>query len=125
MTAPSRDGVANWNAAFAATELAAPHLGSSCVFSFAVMPRPQHRLTVKVVETERAAPIEEVQVTVGPYRTATDHDGWARIDTPAGTFALALWKPGFESAPRDIDMAGDATVQVAMTRLPEEPKAWG
>jgi hypothetical protein len=125
LTAPPLDGIAHWNAAFAATTLAMPHLGSSCAFSVVVVKRPQHQLTVKVVETEGAAPIDDVQVAVGPYRAVTDRNGLARFQTPAGRFALAVWKPGFERAPQDIDMAGDLTVRVAMTRLPEEVKAWG
>jgi len=77
LTAPSRHGVSYWSAMFAVDALKLPHLGSSSEFSFAVVKRPEHSLTIKVVERGGAAP--------GPYRAATDKDGSARIETSALT----------------------------------------
>jgi hypothetical protein len=117
LTAPSRHGVSYWSAMFAVDALKLPHLGSSSEFSFAVVKRPEHSLTIKVVERGGAAP--------GPYRAATDKDGSARIETPAGTYELAVWKSGFEAAPKSVEIAADLGVQVELTRLPEDVKAWG
>jgi len=124
LMAPPRNGMVRWSATFAATEMQVPHLGSSCEFSLAVMKRPQHRLTVRVVDREGAAPVDDVQIAVGPCRAATDRDGIAQIETPAGTFELAVWKAGFERAPQVVEIAADMTVRVEMTRLPEELTAW-
>jgi hypothetical protein len=124
LTAPPRDGISRWSAAFAAAELTLPHLGSSCEFSFAAVKRPEHKLTVKVVEGEGAVPVADVQVAVGPHRAATDRDGQARIETPTGKYELAVWKAGFAGGPKAVDIDADLTMQVELTRLPEEPKAW-
>jgi hypothetical protein len=72
-----------------------------------------------------AAPIQDVQVALGPYRAATDKAGRAHIETPAGTYDLAVWKSGFEAAPKTIEVTADLSVRVELTRLPEEVKAWG
>jgi hypothetical protein len=82
-------------------------------------------LTIRVVERDVAAPVADVQVALGPYRAATDAAGRAQIEAPAGSFELAVWKTGFEAAPVAVEITADAEVQVEMTRLPEEVKAWG
>jgi hypothetical protein len=125
LAATSRDGLFRWTARFAAAELQLPHEGSSAEFSFAAVKRPEHRLTVTVVERDVAAPVADVQLALGPYRAATDAAGLARIDAPAGTFELAVWKSGFEAAPMAVEITADTSVQVELTRLPEEVKAWG
>ena len=50
----------------------------------------------------------------------------ARLDIPAGSFSLAVWKSGFErvGAPCDVEIAGDVSVQVEMKRVPQEPEIW-
>jgi len=125
LAAPSRHGLFCWTASFAAAELELPHEGSSAEFSFAAVKRPEHKLTVTVVERDVAAPVADVQVALGPYRAATDAAGLAHIDAPAGTFELAVWKSGFEAAPMAVEIIADTSVQVKLTRLPEEVKAWG
>ncbi len=125
LAAPSRDGLFRWTARFAAADLELPHEGSSAEFSFAAVKRPEHRLTVTAVERDVAAPVADVQLALGPYRAATDAAGLAHIDAPAGTFDLAVWKSGFEAAPMAVEITADASVQVELTRLPEEVKACG
>ena len=85
---------------------------------------PEHRLTVKVTESEGAAPLADVQVALGPYRASTDAAGLARLEIPAGQFGLAVWKSGFEGAPKTVEIAGDVALQVEMTRVPQEPEIW-
>jgi hypothetical protein len=124
LTAPPRDGMFRWSAAFAAAGLSLPHLGSSAAFSFIAANRPEYKLTVKVVESACAAPIEDVQVALGPYRAATDKAGLAYIETPAGKYDLAAWKPGFEAAPKTVEVTANLSVQFELTRLAEELKVW-
>jgi hypothetical protein len=124
LTAPARTGTHTWCAAFPAQEARLAHDASSAAFGFAVVPPPEHRLTVGVVEAEGAAPLAGVELALGPYRAATDATGTARFDVPAGRFRLAVWKSGFEGAPTDVEIAGDVTVQVEMKRIPQEPAIW-
>jgi hypothetical protein len=125
LAAPPREGTFSWRAAFAARELALPHSGASAGFSFAAAKRPEHRLTLKVVDSETAAPLDEVEVALGPYRAVTDDAGLAKLDMPAGHYGVAAWKSGFEAPPITIEITQDTQVEVTLKRLPEEIKAWG
>jgi hypothetical protein len=124
LAAPPRTGMFSWTATIAAEELKVPHAGASTTFSFVAVKPPEHRLTVKVIECASAAPLEDVQVGLGPYRAATDAAGLAQIETPAGNYRLAVWKSGFEAPPLSIEIAADTRVQVELKRLPEEVKVW-
>lgn len=125
LAAPSRPGMFRWSADFAAAELKLPHVGASAEFSFAAVKRPEHKLAVRVIEREAAAPVADVQVALGPYRAATDDTGLALLEAPAGEFELAVWKSGFEAPPRTVEIAADTSIEVEMIRLPEELKVWG
>ena len=124
LAAPERTGTHSWRAAFPAQEIKLAHDASDAAFGFAVVPPPEHRLTVKVTEADGAAPLAGVELALGPYRAATDAMGTARLDVPAGRFSLAVWKSGFEGAPCDVEVAGDLSLQVEMKRVPEEPAIW-
>jgi hypothetical protein len=124
LTAPPQDGMFVWSAAFAAQDLKLPHAGASTTFSFAVVKPPEHRLTIEAIERETGTPIEDAQVSLGPYRAATDGAGMASLDAPAGPYRLAVWKPGFEAAPTILEIAADTLVQIELKRLPEEVRVW-
>ena len=124
LAAPPRAGIFSWSARLAATDVSPPHEGSSAAFGFAVVPRPEHRLTVTVIDAATAAPIPQVEVALGPFRTVTDAGGRACIAAPAGTFDLAVWKSGFEAAPRPIAIAADVGAEIAMVRRPSEIELW-
>ena len=124
LAAPARTGTHSWRAAFPAQEPRLAHDASSAAFGFAVVPPPEHRLTVRVTEADGAAPLAGVELALGPYRAATDAMGTARLDVPAGRFSLAVWKSGFEGAPTDVEVAGDLSLQVEMKRVPQEPAIW-
>jgi hypothetical protein len=124
LAAPARAGTHSWRAAFPAQEVKLEHEASSAAFGFAVVPPPEHRLTVKVMDAEGAAPLDGVELALGPYRAATDAMGTARLDIPTGRFSLAVWKSGFEGAPTDVEVTGDLLLQVEMKRVPQEPAIW-
>lgn len=121
---PRREGHQSWSVAFAATDLELPHLASSVRFGFAAVRPPEYRVAVTVTEDDGATPVEEVQVALGPYRAATGRTGMAQIEVPAGTYDLALWKPGFEAVSGTAAIVADADVRFELTRLPEELTAW-
>jgi len=122
LTAPPREGNFSWRAAFAATGLALPHSGASATFSFSVVKRPEHCLTVKVIAGD--APVANVEVALGPYRAATDSAGMAVIEAPAGHYELAAWHSEFEAFAQPVNIARDGAVEVALTPRPPERTVW-
>jgi hypothetical protein len=121
--APSENGFFSWSAAFAADGVALPHLGATAAFSFAAVKRPERCLTVKVLADD--APVEKVELALGPYRTATDQDGVAVIAAPAGAYELVAWHAEYEPLVQPIEIAQDCAVAIMLTRRPEELTAWG
>jgi hypothetical protein len=121
---PRREGPLCWSAAFAATGPALPHVDASAEFSFTAVRAPEHRVAVTVTESCAATPVEETQVALGPFRAATGKTGTARLDVPAGTYDLAVWRAGFEAASRTVEITADANVAFELIRLPEELTAW-
>jgi hypothetical protein len=128
LAGPVREGPQSWSAAFAATGVALPHLlphlASSALFGFTAVRPPEHCVAVTVTESNGESPVEEAQVALGPYRAATGKTGTAHLDVPAGTYDLAIWKPGFEAASRTVEIAADASLRLDVMRLPEELTAW-
>ena len=124
LAAPRGEGTFSWRVAFPVQELKLPHDASSATFGFTATRPPEHRLTVKVTESGGITPVADVEVALGPYRASTDAAGVARLEIPAGQFGLAVWKSGFEGAPKTVEIAGDVALQVEMTRVPQESEAW-
>jgi hypothetical protein len=118
LTAPSAQGGFAWSAHFSAAELHLPHNGASGAFSFVTVLPPEHRVTVKVVEKETAAPISDAQVRLSVFRGATDETGVASFDVPAGEHRLFIWKAGYEAPERTIDVNCSEDVQVEAVLLP-------
>jgi hypothetical protein len=124
LAAPPTAGPQCWSAAFAATDVELPHLGSSAEFSFTAVKPPEHRVAVTVIEGDAATPVEKTEVALGPYRAVTDRTGVAHIEAAAGTYELALWKSGFKAAVRTVEIAADASVRFELVRLAQELTAW-
>jgi hypothetical protein len=125
LDAPDAAGIVNWSVRFAADGLALPHEDAATAFSTAVAPRPEHRLTVKVVEQATAAPLADVELRlvegqVGAYRGITGASGLAEIALPKGRYQLSVWKTGYDAPPRPVEIGADAFVEVAASILPEE-----
>jgi hypothetical protein len=126
LLAPAEAGMFSWSVKFAALELELPHDGAASNFSVAIVKPPQHRLTVKVIEKDTAAPIENAQVRLGVYRAATDPSGLAEIKMPNGIYDLNVWKVGYEAPSRTVEVNEDVTVQVEVLIVPPEnpDEAW-
>jgi hypothetical protein len=120
LTAPAEAGMSVWSVAFAASNLAVAHHGSSSRFSIAIVDPPEHRLTVKVVEQDTAIPVENAQVRLGPYRAATGGSGIAELVLPKGSYDLNVWKSGYEAPITAIILDADLAVDVTITAIPEE-----
>ena len=70
-------------------ELDPPHRGAASPFSVAVVERPEHTLTVKVIAKDDRVPIEDAQIRLGPYRATTDASGRAEVRIAKGRYAAA------------------------------------
>jgi hypothetical protein len=120
LLAPAKEGVCAWSVKFAPADLELPHEPASSTFSVAIVKPPQHRLTIKVMEKETAAPVANAQLRLGAFRAATDPSGLAQVDLPGGVYDLSVWKVGYEAPSRTVDLKGDASVEVEVLALPEE-----
>jgi len=120
LTAPAEEGLSQWSVRFAAEDLALPHDGTAAEFSAAIVRPPEHRLTVKVVEQESKAPIEDVQIRLGAFRAATDPSGLAEVMMPRGSYDLHIWKAGYEAPARPIEIKADLAVEIEAVVLPED-----
>jgi hypothetical protein len=120
LRAPSESGVFRWTVAFAAPDLPAPHGAAASTFSFAVVPRPEHLISVRVVEKGSQSPIEGAHVRVGPYRASTDSNGLATFEVAAGEHRVTVGKPGYDAETTNVDICRDLRVQVEATPLAEE-----
>jgi hypothetical protein len=124
LPAPAQEGLFWCTVSFAADAIETPHEGAASRFSVAIVKPPEHRLTVKVLEKDTNAPIEDAQVRLGPYGAATDPSGQAEVAMPKGTFDLTVWKVGYETPIMTVDVQNDVTVQVeAVIVPPENPDA--
>ena len=86
LVAPAKAGMASWSAGFAETDFALPHAEASAAFTFLAALPPDHELTISVADKHTHAPIEQVQIQCGCYRTSTNAQGLAALQLPAGTF---------------------------------------
>jgi hypothetical protein len=120
LLAPLGEGVRAWSVRFAPADLDLAHEQASSTFSVAIVRPPEHRLTVKVMEKDTAAPIANAQLRLGAFRAATDQAGLAEVDLPGGVYDLSVWKVGYEAPARTVDLNGDASVEVEVVALPEE-----
>jgi hypothetical protein len=120
LLAPVREGMCVWSVKFAPADLDLPHEQASSTFSVPIVRPPQHRLTIKVIEKDTAAPIADAQLRLGAYRAATDRSGLAEVDMPGGVYDLSVWKVGYEAPGRTVELNGNVTVEVEVLALPEE-----
>ncbi len=118
--APGAPGMASWTARFEAAGLDLPHDGASTTFSAAIVPPPDHTLTVKVIEKDSAAPVEEALVRLGAYRAETGRAGFAKVRLPKGHYELSVWKAGYEIQPTTLELDRDASVELEASLVPEE-----
>jgi hypothetical protein len=120
LPAPAKAGMFSWSVKFDATGLALPHEGASSRFCIAIVDPPEHRLTVKVIERETAAPVADAKVRLGAYRGATGPSGLAEIMLPKGAYDLTVWRPGYEAAPSAVTIDADAVIEVMVSAVPED-----
>jgi hypothetical protein len=119
LAAPEIEGVHSWSAVFRTADLTLPHKEALAAFSFRAVGRPDHRVTIHVVDKD-AAPLEDVEVRLGVYRAKTDERGIACVDVPKGSYDLDAWKTGYHVPSRAVEVLSDISVHVESTVVPEK-----
>src|SRR5438046_10681149 len=56
--------------------------------------------------------IADAEVRLGVYRSITDARGLATVDVPKGSYALTVWKLGYELFSTELSVADTATIEV-------------
>ncbi len=120
LVAPGEPGVSRWSARFSADEAELPHAASAATFTVAVVPPPEHRLTVDVVDKTTSAPIGDAIVRAGAFRGATNAGGRAELKVADGVYEVVVWKTGFDAPPITIEIAADKQLRVEVAPVPEE-----
>lgn len=120
LPAPANDGVAEFTVRFAPDGLDPPHAAASSRFSVAVVGRPEHRLSIRIVDKDTAAPLDGVEIRLGRYRARTGDSGAADIPVAKGAYRLEVWRAGYEADATPLDIARDFAIEVAMTAVAED-----
>ena len=118
LVAPAREGMYTWSVTSAGAE-SAPHEDAVGTFSFLTAGPPDHRLTVTVLDEDTAAPVENVQVRLGVYRASTDVRGCASLELPKGRYDLQLWKVGYETPSKTVELTESVAIQVKAVFTPD------
>jgi hypothetical protein len=120
LPAPENKGVVAWAARFGATDSELPHSEGKAPFGFVAVPPPEHRITIKIVEQDTGNPIGDVQIRLGPFRSATDASGVAELTMPKGNYEMTIWHPRWESPATQVEICEDQTIELRSTPVPEE-----
>ena len=112
LVAPSRAGVFSCSVHFAPTELDLPHREASGDFSFRTLEPPEHVVSVQIVPKGIDAPLDHIEVRLGPYRAETDERGLANVEVPKGLYELSASRIDIEPVSTELEVTGDATVEV-------------
>lgn len=134
LTAPAREGVHSWTAAFApesrpgtpaesgahASAYSGPpaaaesaHAVSQATFGFRAAAPPEHRVCVTVRDRDTGAPLQGVEVCVGAYRASTGESGRASVEVPGGRYDLYTRKAGYAAHTGSATVDRDVTLEVA------------
>jgi hypothetical protein len=118
LQAPAAEGVAAYRAEFSSAEIDLPHHPSSARFSFRTTARAEHQVTIAVLEKETGAPVDDVEVRLGPYIRSTDASGTVRIDVPGGDYDLSIRKDGLQAGEQTVHVASDLSIRIDGTVVP-------
>ncbi|MYN67843.1 MAG: carboxypeptidase regulatory-like domain-containing protein [Acidobacteria bacterium] len=101
-----------------AQQAACEHEGSVTTFGFRAVTRPEHRVTVTVVDRDTETRLAGAEVRVGVYRGTTDASGQAHVAVHPGSYDLYVRKAGYQPhADRIPVVSGDVIREVAAVRV--------
>jgi hypothetical protein len=116
LVAPEREG--DLSLSIQATPTS-PHEDAATVMTFVVSRPPEHRVTLRVIDKTKGAPLAGVELRLGRFRATTDHAGIAHVEVPGGTYEVGTWKNGYEVLSQTVAIAADTTVHLELTAEPE------
>ena len=100
-----------------AQQAACEHDGSVTTFGFRTVTRPEHRVTVTVVDRDTETRVAGAEVRVGLHRGTTDPGGQAHIQVHPGSYDLYVRRAGYRPHSDSIPVvSGDVAIQVAAVR---------
>jgi len=119
LTAPGAEGVASFHAAFSpAAEADLAHADSQAPFSLRTTGRPEHVVTIDVVNKDTGAAVGDVEIRLGPYIRFTDSAGRLQIAVPGGVYDLSVRKDGFSAAPMEAHVIADTSIRIDGSAVP-------
>jgi len=118
LRAPQGAGLTQLTLRFDAASLGEPHDGATQPFAVAVVPPPEHVLTVTVAAED--GPLADAIVRAGPVRVTTDAEGRARLHLAKGAHQIAVWKMGYDSEPVPLTVEADTALSIAARLRPED-----
>ena len=120
LVAPRAAGMSAWTGHFAEHDLPLPHDVASAAFTFVAAPRPEHELEIRVTDKDTNAPIGQVEIRCGCYRTSTNSDGFATLRLPAGKYDVNAWKLGYDDAePTTVEVTRDLLLDLVTAATPK------
>ena len=99
--------------------LTSEHGGAHSEFSFIAVKPPDHSVTIRVHDKTTRETMADVEVRLGVYRSITDARGLATVDVPKDSYALTVWKLGYELFSTEINVTGTTTIEVEIAVEPE------
>jgi len=112
LVAPQNAGVFTASVSFTPEDSSLPHLGSVGDFTFRCLELPEHTVAVRIIPQGIDAPLEDIEVRVGAYRTMTDSHGTAEVGVARGSHELSVWRIDIEPVFIELKVTGDIEIEV-------------
>ena len=114
LTAPDAEGLFSWEAKAPGSGAEVPHAEGTARFGVRVVPKPEGRVTVVVVDAECHTPVRGAKVVMHPYRAVTDERGVAEVRVPKGAYRLFVSGPNHVPFRWDGEMTTDVTIRAEL-----------
>jgi len=125
LEAPGTEGYYTWEAKLPTTGLKLPHEEASSIFEFSTTRRPEHVVTVEVIDKDENTPLKQALVTLipcgtlyTPFRKRTDDRGVAKLYVPKGEYQLCVDQADYKLFETTAEVAGDTKVKVELIYTP-------
>lgn len=96
-----------------------PHASATSLVTFVVSGPPEHCVTLHLIDKTSGVPLGGVELRLGRFRAATNDQGIAHLEVPAGSYDVGTWKTGYDVLSRTVDITGDMTIRLELAAVPE------
>ena len=114
LTAPATPGTYRWEVKLPKPRPELPHAGAALPFSFNAAKRPEHAVTIEVVNQATMAPVAHARVMLRPYSGRTDDKGEVKLAAAGGEYILFVMKGEYETFQTTVNVAGDTTIRAEL-----------